>query len=32
MLVQWHLAELNTNTELQPLTAPSTALAAIEAK
>lgn len=31
MLVQWHLAELNTNTGLQPLTAPCTALGVIEA-
>lgn len=29
--MQWHLAELNTNTKLQPLTTPSTALAIIEA-
>lgn len=31
MPVLWHLAELNTNMKLQPLTAPSTALAVIEA-
>lgn len=30
MLVQWHLEELNTNTKLQPSTAPCTVLALIE--
>lgn len=29
--MQWHLAELKTSTKLQPLTAPSTALAVTEA-